>query len=339
MTITEQAFGSHEGTPVRLHTLTNGNGLVARLSGFGARLTEMWVPDRNGAMADVVLGFDMLKDYASSNAYLGATCGRFGNRIKDGRFRLGGRWIEVSRNEGGNHLHGGHKGFDRRVWDAEPNEAENAVTFALVSQDEDEGYPGTLAVQSRYCLTEDNQLSITLAARTDKETVVNLVHHSYWNLAGHQSGDVLDQVLTVNADFYTPVDDELIPTGEILWVKDSPFDFRSGKAIGHADGRYDHNWIIRDFGPGLRQVASLHDPLSGRAMELKSTEPGVQIYTAGHLDPPVAGKGGQLYGRHSGVTFETQNFPNSPNVAHFPDARLRPGEVYEHRMEIKFLVK
>jgi aldose 1-epimerase len=312
---------------------------MARLTNFGARLIAMMVPDRNGALADVVLGFDDLAAYAASDRYFGATCGRYGNRIKRGRFALGGRALEVSQNDGPNHLHGGFKGFDRQVWDAEIDQAENFVTFSLISEDGDEGFPGRLVARSKYCLTDDDRLTITMTASTEQETVVNLVHHSYWNLAGHDSGDVLDQVLQVNAGFYTPVDDELMPTGEILAVAGTAFDFREEMAIGRDGGRYDHNWIIGDFGPGLRPVAALHDPKSGRAMEVRSSEPGVQIYTAGYIDPPVTGKGGQLYRRYSGITFETQKFPDSPNFVHFPDARLQPGALYEHLMEIRFLVR
>jgi len=335
----EQPFGMHEGRAVSAYSLRNAHGLVARLTNFGARLIAMMVPDRNGSLADVVLGFDDLAAYAASNCYFGATCGRYGNRIKQGRFVLGGRSIEVSRNDGPNHLHGGFKGFDKQVWDGEIDRAENSVTFSLISEDGDEGFPGRLVTRSKYCLTDDDRLIITMTASTAQETVVNLVHHSYWNLAGHDSGDVLDQVLQVNAGFYTPVDDELMPTGEILSVAGTAFDFREERAIGRDGGRYDHNWIIGDFGPGLRQVAALHDPKSGRAMEVRSSEPGVQIYTAGYIDPPVTGKGGQVYRRYSGITFETQKFPDSPNFAHFPDARLQPGGFYEHLMEIRFLVR
>jgi aldose 1-epimerase len=337
--VVEQPFGMHEGKPVSAYRLSNANGLVARLTNFGARLIAMMVPDRNGALADVVLGFDDLAAYAESNSYFGATCGRYGNRIKRGRFALGGRPIEVSRNDGPNHLHGGFRGFDKKAWDTEIDHGENSMIFSLISEDGDEGFPGRLVVRAKYCLTDDNRLIITMTASSDQETVVNLVHHSYWNLAGHDSGDVLDQMLQVNAGFYTPVDDELMPTGEILAVAGTAFDFREEKAIGRDGGRYDHNWIIRDFGPGLRPVAGLHDPKSGRAMELRSSEPGVQIYTAGYIDPPVVGKGGRLYQRYSGVTFETQKFPDSPNFAHFPDARLLPGGAYEHCMEIRFIVR
>jgi aldose 1-epimerase len=335
----EQPIGMHEGRAVSAYRLSNAQGLVARLTNFGARLIAMMVPDRNGILADVVLGFDDVAAYAESNSYFGATCGRYGNRIKRGRFTLGGRQIEVSRNDGPNHLHGGFKGFDKQVWDAEMDRAENSVTFSLISEDGDEGFPGRLVARSKYCLTDDDRLVITMTASTEQETVVNLVHHSYWNLAGHDSGDVLDQLLQVNAGFYTPVDDELMPTGEILTVAGTAFDFREEKAIGRDGGRYDHNWINDDFGPGSRLVAALHDPKSGRAMEVRSSEPGVQIYTAGYLDPPVVGKGGQLYRRYSGITFETQKFPDSPNFAHFPDARLQPGGLYEHLMEIRFLVR
>jgi aldose 1-epimerase len=339
MTIAEQPFGTHEGQAVSAYRLSNARGLVAHLTNFGARLTAMMVPDRDGALGDVVLGFDDLAGYAANTSYFGATCGRYGNRIKRGQFALSGRPIEVSRNDGPNHLHGGFRGFDKRVWDARIDHAENSVTFLLLSEDGEEGYPGRLVANSNYRLTDDDRLVITMTASCDRETVVNLVHHSYWNLAGHGSGDVLDQMLQVNAAFYTPVDDALMPTGEVLSVAGTAFDFREAKAIGHEGGKYDHNWIIQESGPGLRPVAQLHDPKSGRAMELNSSEPGVQIYTAGYIDPPVVGKGGRLYGRYSGVAFETQRFPDSPNFAHFPDARLQPGRTYEHCMEIRFLVR
>ena len=339
MTIAEQPFGIHGGKAVSAYRLSNASGLVARLTNFGARLMTMLVPDRDGALTDVVLGFDDLTAYAESNSYFGATCGRYGNRIKGGRFALGGRQFEVSRNDGPNSLHGGFNGFDKRVWDAHIDRAENSIMFSLISEDGDEGFPGRLVARSKYGLTDDDRLVITMTASSDRETVVNLVHHSYWNLAGHDAGDILGQVLQVEAEFYTPVDDELIPTGEILAVAGTVFDFRQEKAIGHDGGKYDHNWIIRGFGPGLRTVAALRDPKSGRAIELRSSEPGVQIYTAGYLDPPVVGKDGQSYRRFSGITFETQKFPDSPNFAHFPDSRLQPGSVYEHCMEIGFLIR
>jgi aldose 1-epimerase len=221
MTIHQAPFGSYKGKAVTAFTLINANGLTARLISFGARLMEMHVPDRTGRLADIVLGFDDLASYAATDTYFGATVGRYGNRIKNGRFALEGEPLEVTRNEPPNHLHGGAEGFDRKVWDAYPNESETSVTFSLVSPSGEEGFPGQVSVTSKYTLTDDNRLVIVLSGLTDAPTILNMVHHSYWNVAGHDSGDICDQLLTVDADFYTPVDDELMPTGEVLTVKDS----------------------------------------------------------------------------------------------------------------------
>jgi aldose 1-epimerase len=351
MTIHQAPFGSYKGKAVTAFTLINANGLTARLISFGARLMEMHVPDRTGRLADIVLGFDDLASYAATDTYFGATVGRYGNRIKNGRFALEGEPLEVTRNEPPNHLHGGAEGFDRKVWDAYPNESETSVTFSLVSPSGEEGFPGQVSVTSKYTLTDDNRLVIVLSGLTDAPTILNMVHHSYWNVAGHDSGDICDQLLTVDADFYTPVDDELMPTGDVLTVKDSAFDFTVAKAIGRdlqsvsnaGAGRtveqaagYDHNWVLRDHGPGLRSVATLYDPVSGRGLSLKATKPGVQIYTGGYLSAAVIGKGRTPYCPYAGLTFETQYFPDSPNFAHFPTSGLCPGETYDHRMDIRF---
>ena len=352
MTIIQAPFGSHGDKPVAQYTLTNANGLMARLITFGARLTAMSIPGRDGTTADVVLGFDDLASYAKTDTFFGATCGRYGNRIKNGVFVLDGQEIHVSRNEAPNHLHGGFEGFDKQVWEAHPDENDNSVTFSLVSHHGDEGFPGALVLTSKYTLTDDNRLLIAMTGISDRTTVLNMVHHSYWNVAGHASGDVADQRLTVAADFYTPVDDHLMTTGEVLKVTGTAFDFREEKAIGadigavanaglaHLEGGgYDHNWVLRGFGPGLRPVATLWDPVSGRGFVLKSTEPGVQIYTGGYLNTSVIGKEGHPYCAYAGLTFETQKFPDSPNFSHFPSTRVGRHEVYDHRMEFSFFAK
>ena len=354
MTIEQAPFGSYQGKAVTAFTLSNRNGLAARIITFGARLTELHAPDRAGRIADIVLGFDDLASYADTDTYFGATVGRYGNRIKQGRFLLDGSSVELTRNEPPNHLHGGHEGFDKKVWDAYPNESDNSVTFSLVSSAGEEGFPGDLVVTSKYMLTDDDRLIITIAGVTNAPTILNMVHHSYWNVAGHASGNICDQLLTVEADFYTPVDDELMPTGEILAVRNSPFDFSAAKTIGEdlqsvsnaGAGRpmeqaagYDHNWVLRDHGPGLRPVATLYDPVSGRGLSLKATKPGVQIYTGGYLSAAVIGKGQRPYCPYAGLTFETQYFPDSPNFAHFPTSRLNPGKAYDHRMDIRFFTK
>ena len=354
MTIKQEPFGSYRDKPVIAYTLTNAHGLTARLISFGARLIEMHVPDKDGSMSDIVLGFDDLASYVATDTYFGATCGRYGNRIRVGRFALEDKTIQVTANESANHLHGGAEGFDKQVWDAHPNESENAVTFSLVSNDGAEGFPGELLLKSKYVLTDDDRLLITMSGTSDQITILNMVHHSYWNVAGHGSGAVTDHLLQVPSGFYTPVDEQLLATGEILSVSGSPFDFREAKKVGRdieavanagfgrlteAGGGYDHNWVLNDFGPVLRDVATLCDQASGRGFTLRSTEPGVQIYTGGYLSAEVVGKGGQPYCRYAGLTFETQKFPGSPNFAHFPSTRLDPGEVYDHRMEIQFFAQ
>ena len=359
MAITQASIGSYDGKPVTAYTLTNKNGAIARVISFGARLTQMHVPDRDGRMADIVLGFDDLEPYFDTDTYFGATCGRYGNRIKDAQFALDGETVHVTANEPPNHLHGGLRGFDKQVWTAMIHDAENAVTFSLVSENRSEGFPGELLLKSKYILTDDNRLLLTMSGVSDKPTILNMVHHSYWNVGGHNSGSVAGHLLQVDGDFYTPVDEQLLATGEVLAVAGSPFDFRQSKPIGRdiqaiknagfgrlagdADGDegggYDHNWVLRKSGSGLQPVATLQDPATGRGLSIRSTEPGVQIYSGGYLNPSVVGKGGHAYCKYAGLTFETQKFPGSPNFGHFPSTRLLPGEVYEHRMEIQFFAR
>jgi aldose 1-epimerase len=345
MPVDRTAFGRYDGQPVFIYTLRNAHGLIARVTNYGARLTEMHVPDRNGTMADVVLGFDDLADYIATDTYCGATCGRYCNRIKNGEFWLDGRQFQLTRNEQQNHLHGGTHGFDKQVWSAELLEKDNTVNFSWVSGRNAEGYPGELSVTSQYRLTDDNRLLISMSGRTDAPTILNMVHHSYWNLAGHAAGDVLQHKLSIEADFYTPMDAQLIPSGEILAVADTPFDFRTEKSIAQdihaviASLGYDHNFVLRGDASHVRPVAVAYDPSSGRGLSLKATEPGLQLYTAGYLKTGMIGKGGQPYRAHAGFTLETQKFPNSPNLSHFSSSRLDPLDVYEHKMELRFYTR
>jgi len=349
VTITRSQFGIIGSTPVEAFTITNAHGLSATVISYGARLTRMHAPDRNGIMADIVLGFDDVASYAASDTYFGATCGRYGNRIRDAQFVLDDQVITVTANEKPNHLHGGEVGFDRRIWTATPNESDNSVTFTLLSANGEEGFPGQLIVTSTYRLTDDDRLIIRMCGMTDQTTILNMVHHSYWNLAGHSSGAVHKQWLVLEADFYTPVDEQLIPTGEVLAVAGTPFDFREPKRIGEqisvvqnggagrlagVGGGYDHNWVIR--GNGLRPVATVYDANSGRELRMRATEPGVQLYTGGYLNTFVVGKNKQPYCRDAGFTLETQKFPNSPNFTHFASTRLDPTKPYDHMMEITF---
>jgi aldose 1-epimerase len=321
---------------IRSVTLEAG-GLRVKLLSFGARLAELWVPDRAGVLADIVLGQDNLADWQEHGTYLGATCGRYANRIAGGRFSLDGREVQVDRNEGENHLHGGSQGFDLKVWAIESH-SDSHVTFSCLSADGEMGYPGALSARATYRL--DGGLQIEMEAISDAPTVVNLVNHAYFNLAGQGSGDVLDQVLQVEAEHYLPVDDQLIPTGELLPVEGTAFDFRFARAIGATlpgFGGFDHNLCLSAplGADGLRPCLEAVDPTSGRRMRLSTTEPGVQLYTGAHFDGGP-GKAGARYPRFAGFAVETQKYPDSPNRPHFPSARLEPGQKYRHVMRFQF---
>lgn len=348
--IAQQDFGSVDGRPVKALTLTNRNGMRAKLITYGARLTELFVPDRSGDLADVVLGFDDIDSYVATDTFFGATCGRYGNRITNGRFVLDGQSIQIDVNEPPNHLHGGVQGFDRKIWDAEVDAAANRVTFTAVSDDGDMGFPGRAELRVTYTLGDDNTLVISMEAETDKLTLMNMVHHSYFNLAGQGSGSVLDQQIRLNSRFFTPVDDALMPTGEILSVAGTPYDFTQmrairteiatleavGSGVFGEGGGYDHNWCLNDVGVAMRHCADVYDPASGRHMCVETTEPGVQFYTGGYLNSAVVGKNGLKLCKYAGFTLETQKFPDAPNRAHFPHCELRPGERYHHRMNLRF---
>ena len=340
--IETEVIGTIDGREVRAFTIKGPGGMNARLMELGAALLAFHAPDREGRLADIALGQDGIDSSVESRSYFGAICGRYANRIARGRFPLSGRTIRVSCNEGRNHEHGGFKGFDKKIWSGRPAADGRSVHFSYRSPDGEEGFPGNLDVTASFGFTGEDRFLIDMTAATDKPTVCNLAHHSYWNLAGHAAGEVADHELAVEADFYTPVDAELITTGEVLSVAGTPLDFRQAKPIGRDIDEvpgivgYDHNFVLRGFSGELRRAARLLHPESGRGFELHTTEPGMQVYTAAHFDGSIPGKGGQPYRRFGAVALETQRFPDSPNKGHFPGARLDPDETYRHRMEFRF---
>ena len=332
-----------DGRPAHLFTLRNDAGMRVRLTDYGAITVSVEVPDRDGRVADVTLGFGDLAGWLGNPAHFGATVGRYANRIARGRFTLDGVTYALAANNGPNHLHGGVKGFDRALWSAAALRTERgaSVTFAYVSPDGDEGYPGALTARATYGLTPANEFTAEFEATADRPTIVNLAHHTYWNLAGAASGDVLGHELMLNADQYTVVDAALIPTGEIRSVKGTPLDFTVPAAIGARiaaveGGGYDHNFVLRGPAGELRLAARVREPGSGRVMELYTDQPGVQFYTGNFLDGSVTGKGGVVYRKHGGFCLETQHYPDSPNRPEFPSVVLRPGATYRHRMVHRF---
>ena len=337
MNVTRESYGTlADGTAVDLYTLTNAAGLRARLTNYGAILVSLEVPDRDGKPADITLGYDTLDGWVKDTSYFGATIGRYGNRIAGGRFTLGDTEVTLATNNGENHLHGGIKGFNKVVWQAKPVKQADAVgvEFTYVSKDMEEGYPGTLSATVVYTLTADNALKISYEAATDKPTVVNLTHHSYFNLAGQGTSDILGHELMLNADRYTPVDEGLIPTGELAPVAGTSMDFTTPAAIGaridQVPGGYDHNFVLRSSDGSLALAARVVEPTSGRVMEILTTEPGIQFYAGNFLDGSITGKAGKAYHKHYGFCLETQHFPDSPNQPDFPSTVLRPGEKYTH---------
>jgi aldose 1-epimerase len=350
MTVTADIYGTIDGQDIKSFILKRG-AFQAQVIEYGATLISLMVPDAQGAVADVVLGYDTLEGYRASKTYFGVTAGRYGNRIRRGVLSLDGHSYQLSTNEGKNHLHGGRNGFDRKIWRGEALPESCAVRLVYRSPDGEEGYPGTLDLAVTYALGENGLFTVEIRAKTDRATVCNPVHHTYWNLGGHDSGDVLGHRLAFSSDFYTPVDAELLATGEIRSVAGTPFDFRSPKTIGadlarienpggglsaDAAGGYDHNFVLRGDVGAMKLCVRAADPKSGRGMELTTSEPGVQFYTGGYLEPSIVGKGGQGYCRYGGFTLETQKFPCSPEFGHFPSARLEAGQDYRHRMEFRF---
>lgn len=345
MQIEQTKFGTMPNEEqVSSFVLRNRRGTQLSLMTYGATVTGFKLRDRNGDVADVVLGFDELEHYRSAQGYLGATVGRFANRIAQGHFELGGMSYKLATNDGENHLHGGRVGFDKRVFRAEPFEGDSTVgvVFHYTSPDGEEGYPGTLEVTATYSLSEDDTVTMRFTAVTTAPTPVNLTNHAYWNLAGAGSGSVLDHVLTLFCDHYLPVDEGAIPTGEKRLVAGTPMDFRSPKPIGADIGGvppgYDHCYVVNREEGGLRPAAELHDPKTGRTMRISTTQPGVQLYT-GNLLETTNGKGGGAYRKHDGMCLETQNFPNSVNQPDFPSSILRPGDRYDHTTVHEFSVR
>ena len=350
--VTQTEFGvTPGGEPVQLFTLTNANGTEVRAMTWGGIIVSLKVPDRNGVPGDVVLGYDDLAGYLDETPYFGALIGRYGNRIGGARFTLDGAEVQLEANDGPNSLHGGVRGFDKQLWDGAPLEtaAGVGVVFTRVSPDGEGGYPGNLSVQVTYTLTDADELVVDYLATTDRATPVNLTQHSYFNLAGDGSGDVLGHRLTLNASRYTPVDATLIPTGELAGVEGTPFDFRSPHAIGEriaADdaqigfgGGYDHNWVLDRDGAAdgdLVLAARVEEPVSGRVMEIRTTEPGIQFYSGNFLDGTLTGKGGHVYEHRTGFCLETQHFPDSPNQPGFPSTILRAGSEYRSRTVFSF---
>lgn len=338
-----QVIGRVEDRDVLSLTLTGHDGLTVKILTYGARLAELWVPDRSGQFADIVLGHDRLEDWIATPAYFGATCGRYANRIAGGRFALDGVQVRLDRNEGENHLHGGQMGFDRKLWEIAAQGAGH-VTLTAVSEDGEMGYPGRLEMTCRYRIDPENRLWIEMEAETTAPTIVNMVNHAYFNMAGQGSGDILGQELRLWADRYTPVGAELIPTGETPDVAGTAFDFTALRPIGRVlpgPQGFDHNWCLsaaaEQIGDALlRPCAEAVDPASGRRLKLWTDAPGVQVYTGAYLDGGLPGKAGATISRFGGFTLETQVWPNAPNHPGFPSARLDPGQRYHHRMAFSF---
>lgn len=341
-----------DGEPVTLYTLTNPSGASVAIATWGATVVSIRVPDRSGTPGEVTLGFESVDGYLKPHPYFGVIVGRYGNRIGGAQFTLDGQTYTLAKNDGENSLHGGLRGFDKRVWKAREVESPDGPSVALtyVSPDGEEGYPGTLTSTVTYTWTADNALRIAYHATTDKPTVLNLTNHAYFNLAGPGSGTVLDHRLTIHADRFTPVDKGLIPTGELRPVAGTPFDFRTSQRIGERidnlqdqqivfGGGYDHNFVLNGEAGALRMAARVAEPTSGRVLEVHTTEPGVQFYSGNFLDGSVTGRNGAAYQKRTGFCLETQHFPDSPNKPDFPSVVLRPGDTYETTTEYRFSVE
>ncbi len=326
-------FGTADGKEVFLFTLTNSEGTQIKISTYGGVVTSWVVPDKDEKRSNIVLGFDSLSGYLARPPYFGALIGRYGNRIAKGKFKIDGVEYSLAANNGPNHLHGGNKGFDKVVWDATTgNDSIPTLLLSYLSKDGEEGYPGNLKVKVQYSLTDKDELKIEYNAETDKATPVNLTNHSYFNLSGDVSNTILNHTLMIEADHYIPVDSTLIPTGEIKSVKGTPFDFTSpkkiGRDIGSVQGGYDNNWVLNKKGSSLQKVAVLSDSVSGRSLEVYTTEPGLQFYTGNFLDGKFINRDGKPINLHSALCLETQHFPDSPNKPDFPSTILKPGDKY-----------
>jgi aldose 1-epimerase len=349
MSIISEPFGeTAEGTPIERYTLTNANGLNAEIMTYGGTLLALRVPDRAGAFGDIVLGFDTLEPYLADHPFFGALVGRYSNRIAGAQFTLNGTTYSLARNDGVNHLHGGPHGFHRAIWCASERPSEEGPSLALhyLSRDGEEGYPGNLSVDVVYTLTDQNALRIDYSATTDRDTVINLTNHAYFNLTG---GDILSHELALDGTRFLPIDETLIPIGELRPVHDTPMDFTTSTVIGdriNADDEqvrhglgYDHTWVLDKPTGALGHAARVYASGSGRVMDVSTTAPGVQFYSGNMLDGSHAGKGGTIYTRNSGLCLETQHFPDSPNQPQFPSTVLRPGEMYRQSTIFQFSVR
>ncbi len=343
--MTRKSFGTASGAPVDLYTITNANGVETSITNYGGRVVTLKVPDRSGNIADIVLGFDNLDGYLKDNPYFGALIGRYGNRIGNAQFTLDGVVYHLARNDGNNSLHGGTRGFDKVVWTAR-QQGDNALQLNYLSKDGEEGYPGNLNVTVVYTLTGKNELQIDYTATTDKDTVLNLTNHSYFNLAGQGNGNILQHQVRIDADRFTPVDAGLIPTGELKPVQGTPFDFTTATAIGariNADNEqirlahgYDDNFVLRGPAGQPKTAAEVYEPTTGRVMAVSTTQPGLQFYTGNFLDGSIRGKQGKVYNFRDAFCMETQHFPDSPNKPQFPTTVLKSGETFRSHTIYKF---
>lgn len=350
--IVKEKFGSINGNDIDIYTLTNKNNVKAKIINYGAILVSLEVPDRNGKFCDIVTGYDSLLGYINDKLFFGATVGRYGNRIAKGKFKLDGIEYQLTQNDGENHLHGGSSGFYKAIWKAESSGSEkgNSVKLVLVSPDGDEGYPGTVIITITYTLTNNNEIEITYEGTTDKPTILNPTHHSYFNLSGDFNSTILDQELFIDADSITPVDETLIPTGQLTSVVNTQMDFTKPIPIGlhiiddniqlkYGKG-YDHNWVLNNYEKGkIRKVVTLFDPKSGRLMELLTDQPGLQFYSGNFLNGTIKGKNDIIYKYRTALCLEAQHYPDSPNRPKFPSVILRPGEIYKQKTIYRFLTK
>lgn len=351
LSLEETDFGQTEEGTAKLYTLRNKNGMQVEITNYGGIITRLLVPDKSGQLDDVTLGFDKLEDYQKDHPYFGAIIGRYGNRIAGGKFTIDGKEYTLATNNGANALHGGPMGFHKHLWQAKEAAKEGYVGVELsrASPDGEEGYPGNLNVTVRYLLNDNNELLIEYEATTSQPTIVNLTNHTYFNLKGAGKGDILGHELMIKADYFTPVDSTLIPTGELRPVEGTPFDFRTATAIGervNADNEqlrfgqgYDHNFVLNRERQGLENAATAYEPTTGRFMEVLTTEPGIQFYCGNFLDGSNIGKGGVAYAHRTGFCLETQHYPDSPNQAEFPSTVLRPEDKYETKTVYRFSVK
>ncbi len=341
--VAKAAWGNYDGKEVFLYTLTNAKGVQVKISSYGATVTSWVSQDKNNNSSSIVLGFDSLSGYLAHPPYFGAVVGRYGNRIAKGKFKIDGTQYTLAINNTPNALHGGLKGFDKQVWDAATeNDSIASLLLSYTSKDGEEGYPGNLKVTVRYSLSDDNELKIEYNATTDKATVLNLTNHSYFNLTGDVNNTILDHTLKIDADNYTPVDTTLIPTGEIKSVKGTPFDFKKAKKIGleigAVSGGYDHNWVLNKKDSSLQKIVELKDSLSGRTLEVYTTQPGVQFYTGNFLDGTFSTSAGKKINQHAALCLETQHFPDSPNEPKFPTTLLLPGQQFHSETVYKLKV-